>query len=316
MTPSHDHALAEALRLLLERADDYEGRTRGTELQRPQLLLAELHITAPTDSGRTALEPHPDLAPEPLRCIGCGTENPPGARFCGDCGLSQQAPPATPAPPAAPLSRFQLLQLRDDGSDGSATQLPLAELFIGREGDLAFPADPLLPPKHAKLTVTDDAVRIEDLHSLNGTFLKLRNEHRLQLGDTLILGRQLLRFERVEQVADPRARGADGTRFMGSPSPSASFRLVQVGVGGVAQNAYLLYDTATSIGRERGDLVFPRDRFMSGKHAEVVARSDGHYYLVDKGSSNGTWLKLWEPVDLSHGDRILVGQQTFRVEAS
>jgi pSer/pThr/pTyr-binding forkhead associated (FHA) protein len=103
---------------------------------------------------------------------------------------------------------------------------------------------------------------------------------------------------------------------MGSPSPSASFRLVQIGVGGVAQNAYLLYDTATSIGRERGDLVFPRDRFMSGKHAEVVARTDGHYYLVDKGSSNGTWLKLWEPAELSHGDRILVGQQTFRVEAS
>ena len=55
---------------------------------------------------------------------------------------------------------------------------------------------------------------------------------------------------------------------------------------------------------------------MSGKHAEVVARTDGHYYLVDKGSSNGTWLKIWERVELSHGDRILVGQQTFRIEAS
>ena len=95
----------------------------------------------------------------------------------------------------------------------------------------------------------------------------------------------------------------------GSPPPS-------VGVGGVAQNAYLLYDTATSIGRERGDIVFPRDRFMSGKHAEVVARTDGHYYLIDKGSSNGTWLKLWESTELALGDRILVGQQTFRVEAS
>ena len=316
MTPSHDHALAEALRHLLERADDYEGRARGTELHRPQLLLAELHITAPTDSGTAALEPHPDLAPAPQRCSGCGTENPPGARFCGDCGLPQQAPAAPPAPHAAPLSRFHLLQLRDDGSDGNTTQLPLAEFVIGREGDLAFQADPLLSPRHAKITATDDAVQIEDLQSLNGTFLKLRNEHRLQLGDTLILGRQLLRFERVEQAADPRARGADGTRFMGSPSPSASFRLVQIGVGGVAQNAYLLYDTATSIGRERGDLVFPRDRFMSGKHAEVVARTDGHYYLVDKGSSNGTWLKIWERVELSHGDRILVGQQTFRIEAS
>ena len=219
-------------------------------------------------------------------------------------------------PRSAPVSRFRLLQLRDDGSDGTSTPLPLAELVIGREGDLAFPADPLLSPRHAKLTASNEAVQIEDLQSLNGTFLKLRNEHRLQLGDMLILGRQLLRFERVEHTADPRARGADGTRHLGSPNPGAAFRLVQIGVGGVAQNAYLLYDTATSIGRERGDIVFPRDRFMSGKHAEVVARTDGHYYLIDKGSSNGTWLKLWESTELALGDRILVGQQTFRVEAS
>lgn len=312
MTPSHDHALAEALRLLLEQADDYEGRARGTDLHRPQLLLAELHITPPTDAGGALVEPHPAHEAHPHACSGCGAHNPPTARFCGDCGLPQQPPVA----PAAPLSRFRLLQLRDDGSDGTSTPLPLEELVIGREGDLAFAADPLLSPRHAKLTASDEALRIEDLQSLNGTFLKLRNEHRLQLGDTLILGRQLLRFERVEQTADPRARDADGTRHLGSPSPGAAFRLVQIGVGGVTQNAYLLYDTATSIGRERGDLVFPRDRFMSGKHAEVIARSDGNYYLIDKGSSNGTWLKLWESTELALGDRILVGQQTFRVEAS
>jgi pSer/pThr/pTyr-binding forkhead associated (FHA) protein len=316
MTPSHDHALAESLRLLLERADDYEGRARGTDLYRPQLLLAELHITPPTDAGGALVEPHPDHEAHPHACSGCGAHNPPTARFCGDCGLPQRPPVAPVTLPSAPLSRFRLLQLRDDGSDGTSTPLPLDALVIGREADLAFPADPLLSPRHAKLTASDEALRIEDLQSLNGTFLKLRNEHRLQLGDTLILGRQLLRFERVEQTADPRARDADGTRHLGSPSPGAAFRLVQIGVGGVAQNAYLLYDTATSIGRERGDLVFPRDRFMSGKHAEVVARSDGHYYLIDKGSSNGTWLKLWESTELALGDRILVGQQTFRVEAS
>lgn len=316
MTPSHDHALAEALRLLLEQADDYEGRARGTDLHRPQLLLAELHITPPTDAGGAVVEPHPAHEAHLLACSGCGAHNPPAARFCGECGLPQEPPVEPVMPRSAPLSRFRLLQLRDDGSDGTSTPLPLAELVIGREGDLAFPADPLLSPRHAKLTASDEAVQIEDLQSLNGTFLKLRNEHRLQLGDMLILGRQLLRFERVEHTADPRARGADGTRHLGSPNPGAAFRLVQIGVGGVAQNAYLLYDTATSIGRERGDIVFPRDRFMSGKHAEVVARTDGHYYLIDKGSSNGTWLKLWESTELALGDRILVGQQTFRVEAS
>lgn len=316
MTPSHDHALAEALRLLLEQADDYEGRARGADLHRPQLLLVELHITPPTDAEGAVVEPHPAHEAHPLACSSCGAQNPPTARFCPECGLPQQPPLAPVTLHSAPLSRFWLQQLRDDGSHGTSTPLPLDELVIGREGVLAFPADPLLSPRHAKISASAEAVHIEDLQSLNGTFLRLRNEHRLQLGDTLILGRQLLRFERVEQTVDPRARGADGTRHLGSPSPGAAFRLVQIGVGGVAQNAYLLYDTATSIGRERGDIVFPRDRFMSGKHAEVVARSDGHYHIIDKGSSNGIWIKLWESTELVLGDRILVGQQTFRVEAS
>ena len=313
MFTSHDHSLAEALRPLLDDAADYEGRARGTDLFRPQLYLREIVVMTPTDARGLAVEPQVlpvPVAPalNPAICERCGAVSPLDARFCVDCGH--------PRPATVALSNFQIVQLREDGSDGTVTTLPVSGRILGREGDLAFPADALLSERHARLSCEGDRLFVEDLKSLNGTFLKLRNEHRLQLGDTLILGRQVLRFERVEQVADPRARDAEGTRYMGSPSPGAQFRLVQVGAGGVVQNAYLLYDTATSIGRERGDLVFPRDRFMSGRHAEGVARSDGHFYLIDKGSSNGTWVKLWDRTELQPGDRILVGQQTFRVEAT
>src|SRR3712207_9085777 len=46
-------------------------------------------------------------APLPVRCAACGAENPSGKRFCGDCGAaltgSAQAPAATGAStPAAP----------------------------------------------------------------------------------------------------------------------------------------------------------------------------------------------------------------------
>lgn len=322
MNPSHDYLLADTLRHRLQQAEDYEGRARGTDIHRPECYLTELVIEPATDGSgapvETAIQPSlfiPAAPPEATLCESCGATNPAGARFCGECGraLAVAAPLQTLA--VEPLSPFRLVQLRADGTDGTGTQLPLSAQTIGRDGDIAFPADPLLSPRHARLVAAADGVRVEDLGSLNGTFLKIRTEHRLRLGDTLILGRQLLRFERVDQVADPRARDAEGTRSMGSPAQGAGYRLVQVGVGGVPQNTYLLYDTATSIGRERGDLVFPRDRFMSGKHAEVIARSDGHYYLVDKGSSNGSWVKCWEPTDLMAGDRILMGQQTFRIEA-
>lgn len=313
MFTSHDHALAEALRPLLEAAEDYEGRARGTDLFRPQLYLREIVVMTPTDARGMAVEPEqlPEATTPPVNpavCERCGALSPLEARFCVDCGH--------PRPAAVALAPFRLVQLREDGTDGTVTPLPVSGRILGRDGDLAFPADALLSPRHARITCEGDRLFVEDLQSLNGTFLKLRAEHRLRVGDTLILGRQVLRFERVEQSADPRARGQDGTRYMGSPSPGSAFRLLQLGTGGVTQNAYLLYDTATSIGRERGDLVFPRDRFMSGRHAEVVARSDGHFYLVDKGSSNGTWVKLWDRTELQPGDRILVGQQTFRIEAA
>lgn len=325
MNPSHDHLLAETLRHRLRLAEDDEGRARGTDLHRPQRFLEEILLQSSTDAARAALEPAFEVGSTPVPapalsaslCESCGGTNPSGAKFCGECGRPVSTVLAEPPMPTMEhRSPFRLVQLLPNGSDGESNQLPMREQVIGREGDIAYPADPLLSPRHARLSADETSLRVEDLGSLNGTFLKVRTEHRLQLGDTLILGRQLLRFERVEQVADPRARDADGTRSMGSPAQGAGFRLVQVGVGGVPQNTYLLYDTATSIGRERGDLVFPRDRFMSGKHAEVVARSDGHYYLVDKGSSNGSWVKCWEPTELTAGDRILVGQQTFRIEAS
>lgn len=325
MNSPQDHFLAETLRYRLMHAEDYEGRARGSDFHRPMLFLEEIGLQSSTDATRAALEPVLDIPATPAPalalsaslCESCGGTNPAGAKFCGECGRPVSTPLAEPAMPTVePRSPFRLIQLHPNGSDGEANQLPMYEQVIGREGDIAYPADPLLSPRHARLSADETSLRVEDLGSLNGTFLKIRDEHRLRLGDMLILGRQLLRFERVEQLADPRARDADGTRSMGSPSQGAGFRLVQVGVGGVPQNTYLLYDTATSIGRERGDLVFPRDRFMSGKHAEIIARSDGHYYLVDRGSSNGSWVKCWESTELRSGDRILVGQQTFRIEAT
>ena len=134
-------------------------------------------------------------------------------------------------------------------------------------------------------------------------------------GDCFLMGRQVLRFERFEQTITPKARSADGTRYMGSPPPGGQYKILQVGIGGVYQNVYCLPESGAVLGREKGDIVFPRDRFMSSRHAQIYPRDDGHYYLVDLNSSNGTWVKIWERHLLEDGDLIFLGQQLFRVEA-
>ena len=89
--------------------------------------------------------------------------------------------------------------------------------------------------------------------------------------------------------------------------------MLQIGIGGVVQNVYCLPDSGAVLGREKGDIIFPHDKFMSSRHAQIYTGDDGHCYLVDLNSSNGTWIKIWERTKLHDNDFIFMGQQLFRV---
>lgn len=255
-------------------------------------------------------------------CESCGSISPPGMRFCVQCGAALKGGEVEELRDPPDLDRdkldeqvpkgFQLVTINDDGTDGRAIALKSSETILGREGDTRFPTDEFLNPKHVRLTVEDRALFIEDMHSLNGTFLKLRGEVRLKPGDTFLMGRQVLRFERIEQDFDAQKTAADGTRYMGSPEPGGDYKILQVGVGNIIQNIYCLPESGVVLGREKGDIVFPRDKFMSGRHARIFTDEEPH--LADLNSSNGTWIKLWEKTKLQEDDYIFMGQQLFRVE--
>lgn len=271
--------------------------------------------------------------PEPAAqviCPHCNASNPAGMRFCVQCGGSLQpshkpasggrvSQPTRQPPPPSEASRqanpweILLVAINEDGSDGAAIPLEFLETTIGREGDTRFPTDAFLSPKHARLHIERGEVFIEDLYSLNGTFLKLREEVKLTPGDTFLMGRQVLRFERFEQPISPKTKSSDGTRYMGSPSPGGSYKILQIGIGGVIQNVYCLPESGAILGREKGDIIFPHDKFMSSRHAQIYTGEDGNCYLVDLTSSNGTWIKIWEKTKLRQGDYIFMGQQLFRV---
>lgn len=262
-------------------------------------------------------------------CPHCGATNPQGMRFCVQCGgglqnaqtsppsrisqPSRQPPPPSEASKQANPWEIHLISINEDGSDGIAIPLEFLETTVGRDGDTRFPTDAFLSPKHARLHIEKGELVIEDLYSLNGTFLKLREEVKLTPGDTFLMGRQVLRFERFEQSISPKTKSSDGTRYMGSPAPGGQFKILQIGIGGIVQNVYCLPDSGAVLGREKGDIVFPHDKFMSSRHAQIYTGDDGGCYLIDLTSSNGTWIKLWERTKLKHNDYIFMGQQLFRV---
>ena len=63
------------------------------------------------------------------------------------------------------------------------------------------------------------------------------------------------------------------------------------------------------MGRERGEIRFLHDGYVSGSHA-VLSQASGQVTLRDLGSSNGTYVngrRVAEPQPLEDGDRIRFG---------
>jgi pSer/pThr/pTyr-binding forkhead associated (FHA) protein len=150
---------------------------------------------------------------------------------------------------------------------------------------------------------------VRDLRSLNGVFLKISGDEALESGDIFRLGQELLRFEVISQPQPLE----DGTEIMGTPNPGFWGRLSVVVGRDVDGSAFPLFGDAIVLGRERGDILFPEDGYVSGTHARI-SLIEGQVILSDLGSSNGTFLRLRHERTIPNGAFILMGQQLFRVE--
>ncbi len=277
-------------------------------------------------------------------CPGCGARLPPGFRFCGHCGrpvelvpvvtpvgrtpvhlggtvLPAGPPAGSPAvpPPARagpPTPRHlpeptgpRLSMVRYDGVAGQVFPLAREATTCGRQaGEVLFPDDATVSPRHCVFTLRDGRVRVEDLGSISGTFLRLRAPRPVQPGDEIRVGRQLLRLEPL-----PRELPPGDVVPWGSPDPGYRLRLAQLLEGGGLGEIFPLRAGDNLIGREAGDVTFPSDRYVSGRHARLDV-AEASVTLSDLGSSNGTFVKIAGAVELAPGDQVLVGLQLLRLE--
>ena len=102
------------------------------------------------------------------------------------------------------------------------------------------------------------------------------------------------------------------TMVMSSPFAQGRGRLHLIMEGGQSGEVYDIGDEAI-IGRANGQITFPHDGFMSGRHARIMRRGTS-YVLTDEGSRNGTFVRIKGEVELKPGDIILIGKQLFRFE--
>ncbi len=252
-------------------------------------------------------------------CGDCNHANAPTNRFCASCGakLAKPAAAATPSPapvaaPAASATTSVLLTaLRADGSEaGSYTLPPGPSAMIGRDTGAIFAGDSYLSPRHATFNLKNSKLSVRDESSLNGIYRKLRRDDPITLGfgHVFRIGQEIMRIETLTTVAPT----ADGVERLGSPSKGYVARLALITGRDTAGNTFPIPEAGLHLGRERGDILFPEDGYVSGLHCRLVWEK-GQIVLTDLGSSNGTFVRLTGETELVDNDILLMGQQLFRI---
>lgn len=248
-------------------------------------------------------------------CRSCSSGVPSGHKFCGRCGMA--VPPEILNAQTLFFGDMQnpakakLILIRGEGMDGLSFHLKAEQHIVGRNGQLVFPDDAFVSPKHANFFYRDGKLVVRDEGSLNGVYIRVRGTVDITAGDTFLAGEQLFRLDPTPKASD--GQDSDGTYFYSSPKHPSPFRLVQVLQGGAAGMTVCARGSSLQIGREGGDLNFPVDLYMSGSHCRLEEHG-GKFTLTDLNSRNGTYVRVKAERELVHGDYLFIGRKLLRVE--
>jgi pSer/pThr/pTyr-binding forkhead associated (FHA) protein len=251
-------------------------------------------------------------------CRECSMSVPSGHKFCGTCGAA--VPPEIVEMQTKYFGVLQapgkarLILVRGEADvDGLSYVLQGVEHVAGKDvGQILFPEDKWMSPRHANFVYENDQLVVKDEGSVNGVYLRVRDRVSIQYGDQFICGEQVFRLE----PTPPENTGADPdqTYLYTSPRRSSPFRIVQLLKGGALGSVFTARRNVMQIGREECEISFPTDVYMSSNHAKVEMSSKSSFTLVDIGSKNGTYYRIKQPQTLLHGDYLFLGKQLLRVE--
>jgi pSer/pThr/pTyr-binding forkhead associated (FHA) protein len=295
--------------------------------QSPAISRAPMPPAAPAPVAPAPMAPPPAVvaAPPPAAapasnaviCPQCGHQNTTANLFCGSCGfrLGSAAPrSAAPAPVAAvdpAAGALVLTALRADGTEAGTFSLPGATGTVGRETGGIFAGDSYLSPRHATFRLASPGRAIvKDEASLNGVYKKLGRDVPVELrpNEVFRIGQEIIKFEPLVPQPPP----PDGVERLGAPSKGYVGRIALVIGRDETGNAFPVPEGGVHLGRERGDILFPEDGYVSGLHCRLTW--DGQrLFLTDLGSSNGTFIRIAAEADVRSGDVLLMGQQLFRI---
>jgi hypothetical protein len=242
-------------------------------------------------------------------CPRCHFENRLGAPACQSCGATLSSWGTLASQPATSGTRPQVTVrvVRADGGPELAYSLRKDEAVAGTGGEILLMDDPFVARAQARFFFDGASLMVEDVGRVSGVYTRLKGERDVKPGQEIRCGRQRLVYEPLAP-APPSS-----PRMWGSPEAGCRGRLVQILEGGLRADAFPLRDGENLLGRDHGDIAFPGDGFVSGRHALFTVRPR-EVKVRDLGSSNGTFLRIDDPTRLDVGDQLLIGRQLLKLE--
>ncbi|MBZ5510708.1 MAG: FHA domain-containing protein [Acidobacteriia bacterium] len=208
----------------------------------------------------------------------------------------------------APQIKYKLVQLRSDGRAGREFDIS-QRAVIGRTlGEITFPNDEYMQPVHARLLVESGQLFLEPVADAD-SFFSLVGTYRLQHGDVVSFGAQVLEFHVDEAALAEASRTGTGLGELTAMLHGAVAEFVSLNPDG---KRYPIREQQTTWGRTKATYTFPTDTAMSRSHAKVYHRGED-FFIEDVGSTNGTFVMARGKTPIPAGAVLSIGGQRLRV---
>lgn len=183
-----------------------------------------------------------------------------------------------------------------------------SSIDIGRS-HTSFRGDIHLHQRHARLSPTPSGVRVHDLGSVSGAFVRVRDSVPLIDGTRLRIGRQTLTFREFSSRVEHAV-----FRGLGFPNPGIWGRLdVMIGPCLVG-HAFSLVSSQITVGRQSTSIAFTNDPAVSSLHCRIRKTATGTI-LEDNNSHHGTYKRLHVDDTVPYGSTLLLGRTLVRIDA-
>ncbi len=277
-------------------------------------------------------------------CAQCGAVIQDGHRFCGSCGAKYEENGESSADfsrdnldvsgPRRSVERLSfvksrsydvdistrtvswvLFHINDDGTLGERIPLNDGDNIVGHSSSRLLSSDRYVSPKHLRLKCSESGVLVEDNDSLNGVFYRLSDESMdLYDGDIFRIGEELLCLSLGNSSQPLLSNQTSETTELLGGEESDGWGYLRVIMGAYSEGSvYRLSQPSVSLGRTHANILFSKDGFVSGTHASLQPAGD-HAILTDLNSSNGTFVRLKKPINVSSSAYILIGNQLLLIK--